>query len=106
MTSLPRAARAVLIASTLLVAVSAPSSSALAGLGPENVVVVVNGDSHASRTLANRYVLARRIPAANVIVLDDVPDGLKVSLEDFKTRILRPILKQIDGRGIANQVNV
>ncbi len=106
MTSLPRAARAVLITSLLLAAVSAPSGLALAGVGPENVVVVVNGDSHVSRTLANHYVLARQIPAANVIVLDDVPDGLKVSLDDFKTKILRPILKQIDGRGIANQTNV
>lgn len=106
MTSLPRAARAVLFASTLLAAASIPGGPAAAGLGPENVVVVVNGDSHASRTLANHYVLARQIPAANVIVLDDVPDGLKVSLEDFKTRILRPILKQIDRRGIANQTNV
>ena len=82
------------------------ASPAIAGLGPENVVVVVNGDSHDSRTVANHYVAARQIPAANVVVLEDVPAGLKIGLEDFKTKILRPILAQIDARGLGNQVSV
>ncbi|WP_222435892.1 hypothetical protein [Rubripirellula tenax] len=78
----------------------------LAGIGPENVVVVVNAKSLISRTVANHYVHLRDIPIANVILLDDVPTGLAMTLEDFKAKILKPVLAEVDARKIANHVRV
>src|SRR6185436_3166795 len=44
--------------------------SAHAGIGPQNVAVVVNSESWASLAIANEYVRLRSIPACNVIYLD------------------------------------
>ena len=79
---------------------------AAAGLSGENVAVVVNGDSVESRTIANHYIHLRKIPTKNVVVINDVPDGFKTDLESFREKILRPVLSQLDARGIANQTNV
>ncbi|MEM6777827.1 MAG: hypothetical protein AAF670_09225 [Planctomycetota bacterium] len=75
-----------------------------AGLGPENVFVVVNGDEVNSLTVANHYTKIREIPPSNVFVLDDVPSGLTVSLEGFRDRILKPILDEIDQRKLSRQI--
>lgn len=82
------------------------TSRAIAGISADNVVVVVNGQSLDSRTIANHYVQLRGIPSGNVVFLDEVPDGLKVSLDDFKTKILSPLLAQINARGLAAQTRV
>ncbi|WP_146528410.1 hypothetical protein [Novipirellula artificiosorum] len=82
------------------------SPAARAGVVPENVMVVVNADSVPSRTLANHYCELRDIPTNNVILLDDVPKGLTIELLDFKERILMPILKTLDERGLAAQAKV
>lgn len=81
-------------------------NTALAGMSSENVIVVVNGGSSVSRTVANHYVHARQIPTKNVIVLDDVPSGLNVDLEPFRTKILKPLLAEIDARGLAATTRV
>lgn len=78
----------------------------VAGVGPENVIVVVNADSRDSRTVANHYVALRKVPSANVILLTGVPEGLTVSLDDFKSKILVPLLKQLDQRRLAPQARV
>lgn len=70
-------------------------------MSSENVVVVVNGDSAVSRTIANHYIHLRGIPTRNVIVLKDVPTGDRTDLETFRESILRPLLVAIDQRGIA-----
>lgn len=75
-----------------------------AGLGPENVFFVVNGDDADSLTIANHYVSLRQIPPGNVMVMTDVPSGLTVSLEDFRERILRPILSEIDRRKLSAHI--
>ena len=56
--------------------------------------------------VANHYIHARDIPTSNVILLSDVPTGLRVELEDFKSKILRPVLATLDQRGIAAQARV
>ena len=56
----------------LMVAVcllSEPAATAIAGGGPENVLLVVNRSSPASLTIANHYVRLRQIPAGNVLTL-------------------------------------
>ncbi len=78
-----------------------------AGVSPENVIVVVNSDSLASRTVANHYVHLRNIPSANVVMLAGVPvDQLKIDLNQFKSTILLPMLREINARGLAKQARV
>ena len=77
-----------------------------AGLGPENVIVVVNAESYESRTLANAYVELRNVPSANVIMLKGVPEQRTISREDFKTKLLRPIMSQIESRRLVGQARV
>ena len=86
--------------------VALASGKAIAGLSAENVIVVVNGGSYNSRTLANQYVRLRNIPSSNVIVLDGIPANLKISLDGFRNSILKPVLKQIQSRGLAGQARV
>jgi len=75
-----------------------------AGLVASDVVVVVNGNSLDSRALANHYVWLRNIPAANVVVLDRVPNAEVISVDDFRTKILNPLLLELDRRKISNHV--
>ena len=79
---------------------------ARAGLSPENVVVVVNASSHDSRTVANHYVDLRNIPSGNVVFLREVPGELTISLDDFKSRILLPLLSELNRRRLASQAKV
>ena len=95
------AVQTTLRSAVVLIAVVVAAPIVQAGITAENVIVVVNGKSAASRTIANHYVEARAIPDANVVILPAVPDDLKVSLNDFKTRILGPTLKAIDDRGLS-----
>jgi hypothetical protein len=78
-----------------------------AGVTAENVIVVVNANSYASRTLANAYVEIRGIPSSNVIFLDQIPtDKLVIDLQLYKDRILTPVLNQIQQRGLTGQTSV
>lgn len=81
------------------------SAVANAGGGPENVAVVVNGDSWASKTIANEFVRLRNVPPANVIVLDDLPSFESVSVDVFRERILAPVLSTIEKRGLKQQID-
>ncbi|TWU51185.1 hypothetical protein [Rubripirellula reticaptiva] len=78
----------------------------MAGVGPENVIVVINADSVTSRTIANHYIDLRGIPDTNVVLLSDVPQGLRTNLADFKAKILSPLFAEIDARKIGSQVRV
>ena len=81
------------------------ASFALAGGGPENALVVVNADSWASTFIANEYIAARHIPPANVIRLRNLPDFERINAEDFRTKILAPVLHTAEQRGIAGQID-
>ncbi|MCR9116677.1 MAG: TIGR03790 family protein [bacterium] len=80
-------------------------ASAIAGGGPENVVVVVNEDSDDSKTIAAEYIQLRKIPDINVIRLNDIPNIEQVSVEVFRKQILKPILKAIEDRGLKPQID-
>ncbi len=75
-------------------------NSAWGGLSATDVVVAVNAGSLNSRTLANHFVALRGIPAVNVIVLEGVPNSEVVSVEDFREKILRPLLAEMDRRNL------
>ena len=80
-------------------------SIASAGGGPENALVVVNADSWASTFIANEYVAARHIPPTNVIRLRNLPGFEKMNVEDFRTKILGPVLHTAEQRGLAAQID-
>ncbi len=80
-------------------------TTALAGGGPENALVVVNADSWASTFIANEYVAARHIPPANVVRLHNLPDFERMNVEDFRAKILAPVLHAAEQRGLAPQID-
>lgn len=75
------------------------------GGGPENVFLVVNARSWASRTVANRYAWLRKIPPRNLYHLDygSYQEGLPV--EFFRRDLLRPILAEIEKRKLGPQID-
>ncbi|MGB7346493.1 MAG: hypothetical protein WBD20_19895 [Pirellulaceae bacterium] len=91
------------LAIVVLLVIALNPKVADAGISGENIMVVVNADSLGSRTVANFYAELRKIPDNNIILLRDVPDGLTVSLHDFKSKILKPVLETIQNRGLAPQ---
>ncbi len=81
------------------------SQPVLAGLSASQVVVVINGGSLRSRTIANHYIALRNIPAKNVVVLDNVPNSETASVAEFRERILGPLLAEIDRRGLGGVIH-
>lgn len=80
-------------------------STAVAGGGPENVILVVNANSASSKMIANHYIFGRNIPTRNVIYLNDVPAGETTDLAQFKEKILKPILHEIEIRKLVQSVD-
>lgn len=79
---------------------------ARAGGGPENVFLVVNPRSVASLTVANHFIDLRQIPTANVFYLDWTgPVVEPVRADEFRSRILEPVLQSIRQRGLASQID-
>ena len=89
----------------VIAAVCLQVSSAHAGLGPENVAVIVNAHSEASRRIATEYVALRGIPASNLIELQGVPDSESATVEHFREKLLKPVLATIDRRGLREQID-
>ena len=81
------------------------TTKVMAGGGPENVVVVVNGDSWASKTVANEFVKLRGVPPGNVVVLHGLDNWEQATVEQFREDILKPALEAVQQRGIASQVD-
>ena len=79
--------------------------NALAGGGPENVLLVVNADDATSMLLANHYVHLRKIPPSNVVYLTGVPNSVDVALETFQLKIILPILKKINESRINDHID-
>ncbi len=83
------------------------SASCIDAFGPENTAVIVNGDSWASKAVANQYIQSRNIPPINVIELplNSLADFERVSVDDFRKLILIPVLDQIKAHGLADQID-
>ncbi len=90
----------------ILIFVEPPSLAphAFAGATGSNWVVVVNGESINSRSIANLYCSARNIPSRNAIVLKGVPESDQISVDQFRELILGPVLKEIETRGLAPHI--
>ncbi len=81
------------------------TSVAFAGGGPENVVVVVNQNSWASKTVANHFLQLRRIPSCNVVHIDWDQGVETTDVETFRTQILGPVLSTIADRNLDSQID-
>lgn len=78
---------------------------ASAGGGPENVLLLVNENSRASKTIANHWIRVRDIPSTNVVYLDWKPLYNNCSGEDYLAGILDPALAEIGARKIDHQID-
>lgn len=88
--------------------VCAAAGCALAGMGPENVLVVVNKESWASLSVANEYVRQRGIPACNVVAISITCDQRfddMLSVEELREKVLKPVLAAIKDRGLEDQID-
>jgi hypothetical protein len=81
------------------------AGSAAAGMGPENVAVVVNGDSEDSLTVASAYEHLRGIPDSNFIVLHHITGTETTNVDLFRKEILQPVLNAIRDRGLTAQID-
>lgn len=81
------------------------TAHAFAAGGPENALVVINADSWASTAVANAYIAERGIPQANIVYLKDTPSFEQISVADFREKILQPIIRTVEQRGIARQID-
>jgi uncharacterized protein (TIGR03790 family) len=81
------------------------SSVALAGGGPENVLVVVNSSSLDSKTIANHYVALRSIPPTNVVYIDWRGGREDCQGPQFLEKILQPTVESIAKRKLAGQID-
>jgi uncharacterized protein (TIGR03790 family) len=80
-------------------------ASSFAGGGPENVLLVVNSASEASKTVANHYIDLRKIPSGNVFYLNYPAGRVAVPSSAFRARILEPIFKEIEKRELADRID-
>lgn len=65
---------------------------------PEGVVIVVNADSWVSRAVAHEYRMLRGIPAANLIEVAGLSNFEQIGVDEFRDRILRPVLAALAER--------
>ncbi len=80
-------------------------SEATAGTGPETTLLVVNADSPLSLTVANHYLELRPIPLSHVVWLHDIPGLGTITMEQFREKILDPILAFMEEEELAEQVD-
>lgn len=78
---------------------------AYAGGGPEDLFLVVNAKSEASKTVANYYIDLRKIPPVNVFYLNYPPGRVSIPSAAFRTKILTPIFSEIEKRGIKDRID-
>ena len=81
------------------------SSLAQAGGGPENVFLVVNSRGAKSKEIANHYIALRRIPPINVYYVPAPVEAPNMTGEDFREKILAPILSEIEKRRLRPQID-
>ena len=96
--------RAFLLVGLVTLAAALPAA-ARAGGGPENLFLVVNSTSSDSIAVANAFVAARGIPPINVFMLPWAGSKENTTIGRFREEILAPILKGIDSRRLAPQID-
>ena len=77
----------------------------LAGGGPENLFLVVNGSSPQSLAVANAFAALRQIPPINVLMLPWTGSTEAVPIGTFRSEILKPLLQAIESRKLSTQID-
>ncbi len=96
------------VAVVLLVACLAcrfAGAPARAGGGPENVFLVVNPENPDSLAVANVFAQTRGVPPINVFMLPWTGSEDAVPIGQFRDAILGPIMRAIDARRLATQID-
>jgi hypothetical protein len=78
---------------------------AVAGGGPENVLLVVNRNSPGSLTIANHYVRLRQIPPGNVLTLPWDSNVETIDIDSFRRQLLAPVLAAVERRRLVPQID-
>ncbi|HWA99714.1 MAG TPA: hypothetical protein VG713_14525, partial [Pirellulales bacterium] len=94
-----------LLAAALLIAAVGSANLVEAGGGPENVFLVVNSQSWASRSVANHFIHNRNLPASNVLYLDWLGPLDTVDIRTFREQILGPIFASIQHRRLDDHID-
>jgi hypothetical protein len=97
--------RIVLLRLAASVACLGAAGAAIAGGGPENVFLVVNANGPSSMEVANHYIELRKIPPSNVCYVRVPPKWNAIPAADFRDKILRPVMAEIDKRGLRDQID-
>ncbi len=82
------------------------AADAFAGGGPETTLVVVNADSPLSCYVADRYVRLRGIHPTHVCRLRGIPNLRVIEYEQFRERILTPVLAFIEAQGLSEEIDL
>jgi hypothetical protein len=89
----------------VLVSAGLAAAAARAGGGPENVFLVVNPASPDSLAVANTFAAVRGVPPVNVLMLPWAGGDESTTIDRFRAEILAPILRAIDSRRLAAQID-
>ncbi len=84
---------------------SVATSPLLAGIGPENTMVVVNARSWSSRTIANHYIQLRKIPTINIVYLQWKESDVQTDIATFRNELLKPVLETAHRRQIGDHID-
>jgi hypothetical protein len=104
----PAAARAAvrtILLAACWVAALACHAPARAGLGPENLFLVVNASSPDSVAVANAFATIRDVPPINVLMLPWQGGTESMSIAAFRSDLLLPVLRAIDARRLGPQID-
>ena len=80
-------------------------AAALAGGGPLNVLVVVNGASRDSRALGAYYLEKHGVPQNQLCTIKVDPRATSLSLAEFERDVRLPILAHLANNGLAGQIH-
>ncbi|MCK5802532.1 MAG: hypothetical protein KAI66_06850 [Lentisphaeria bacterium] len=81
------------------------AGGALAGGSPESTLVLVNAESWASLSIANKYVQERGIPDNNVMLINGIESFEVMKVDDFRKHILGPVFSTLKKQNRLDKIN-
>ena len=86
-------------------ALLASADRARAGLGPENIFLVVNASSPDSIAVANAFAAIRDVPPINVLMLPWQGGTESMSVAALRQELLAPVVRAIEARRLGPQID-
>src|SRR4051812_38376976 len=80
------------------------ASARAASLRPDELLLIYNADSPASRELATYYAKVRRVPAEQMVGLNLAETGEEISAADFERLIRLPVRAFLEERKLEDKV--